>query len=95
MQAVDPVQIAVFAAWIATGIGAGFWGVALMRPNDAIRRRRLLDSGMVLVFAAILARILVQDRPMTGFDWALAVLSPVFIAAALWRLSRTPPLPHR
>lgn len=85
----DPVQIALFASWVATGIGVGLWVAAMLQPRDAIRRLRLMDSGMVLVFSAILVRIIFQEREMTWFDWALTFLSPLFIAAALWRLSRT------
>jgi len=43
----------------------------------------------VLVFAATLLRIVIQTRAMTPIDWALAILSPLFILAALWRLTRT------
>jgi hypothetical protein len=50
---------------------------------------------VVLVFAAVLTRIVIQNREMTVFDWAMIFLGPLFIAAALWRLSRTQGLTKR
>jgi len=34
-------------------------------------------------------RVVVQDRAMSVFDWVWVVVSPLFIAGALWRLART------
>lgn len=91
----DPVQMANVASWVATiaGLGMVTWG--WLREPDAIRRLRLQDCGLVLVFAAVLTRIAVQDRPLSVFDWALIFLGPLFIGAALWRLTRTGSLPRR
>ena len=63
--------------------------LAVLFSRDPIRRMRLLDSGMVLIFAAILVRFVVQERPLNLIEWVLAALSPIFIAAALYRLWRT------
>lgn len=85
----DPIQIAVVGSWVATGIGLAMWLWAWLRPCEPLRKLRLQDAGVVLVFSSIVVRIVTQQRPMTVFDWALAVLAPVFIGAALWRLGRT------
>lgn len=84
-----PASLAWLVSWIATGLGGGLCVWAWLREKNAIQRQRLLDCGVVLLFASILLRVVVQDRPMTPFDWALVFLSPLFIAAALWRLART------
>ena len=42
-----------------------------------------------MVFGAILVRIVTQDRAMTPLDWAMVLIGPLFIAAALWRLAQT------
>ncbi|RZJ19020.1 MAG: hypothetical protein EON91_03090 [Brevundimonas sp.] len=91
----DPVQMANVASWVATIVGLLMvvWG--WLREQDAIRRLRLQDCGLVLVFAAVLTRIVVQERPMGVFDWVLVFLGPLFIGAALWRLARTGALPKR
>lgn len=88
-MAIQPVALAIFASWVATGLGVGMWLWSWFREKNAIRKMRMLDSGAVLVFAAILVRIVTQERAMTPFDWALTFLSPLFIAAALWRLTRS------
>ncbi len=76
-------------SWIATGLGVGLWLWAWFGEKNPIGRMRFQDAGMVLVFGAILLRITLQDRSMNVFDWVLVVLGPLFIAAALFRLSRT------
>jgi len=83
------VQIAILASWAATLIGVGMWLWTWVREKDPIRRLRLHDCGLVLVFASILTRIAAQERAWTPFDWAMVFLGPLFIAAALWRLGRT------
>jgi hypothetical protein len=83
------LQLANGAAWVATAIGIGMWLWSWLREKDAIARLRLNDCGLVLVAAAIVLRIVAQERAMTVLDWAMAFLAPLFIAAALWRLTRT------
>ena len=85
----DPVELARLVSWAATGLGLALWLYSWFGPGDAIRKRRLSDTGMTLVFAAILLRIAVKGEPLNAFDWTFMVISPVFIAAALWRLSIT------
>lgn len=85
----DVHQLAVGASWVASGIGLAMWLWSWLREKDAIRRVRLLDCGMVLISAAVLLRIVAQEKPMGVVDWALAFLAPLFIVAALWRLART------
>ena len=84
----DPLQLAVYASWVATGLGAGLWLWSWLREKDAIRKLRFLDCGVVLLFASILLRIVTQTRVMSVWDWAMILVGPLFIAAALWRLAR-------
>lgn len=85
----DAQQFAVGASWVATAIGAGLWLWSWLREKDAIKKLRLLDCGVVLLFASILLRIVIQERAMSVWDWAMILVGPLFIAAALWRLART------
>ena len=85
----DAVGLARAASWAATGLGLSLWVWSWLREKDAIQKMRFMDCGVVLVFAATLLRIVIQTRAMTPIDWALAILSPLFILAALWRLTRT------
>lgn len=89
----DLGQFALIVSWGATGLGLGLWLWSFVRETDAIRKLRLQDFGVVLVFSSVLVRVVAQERAMTVFDWAWMVLAPLFIAAALWRLSRTSDLP--
>ncbi len=84
-----PAAVAQTVSWIATGIGLGMWLWSWLGEKNAIQKLRFRDSGVILLFAGILARIVVQERAMTPFDWAMSLLGPLFIAAALWRLGRT------
>ncbi|MFJ6023635.1 hypothetical protein ACIQC9_03445 [Brevundimonas sp. NPDC092305] len=77
------------ASWVATGIGIALWLWSWFGEKNPIQRMRFSDCGVVLVFSAVLLRIVAQDRPMGVFDWAMAFLGPLFIAAGLWRLART------
>lgn len=85
----DAARIAIIASWAATGVGLGLWVWSWLGVRDPIQKLRFRDCGVVLLFSAIVARVLVQSRALTAFDWVLLVLAPVFIAAALWRLTRT------
>ena len=85
----DPLQLAVYASWVATAIGAGLWLWSWLREKDAIRKLRFLDCGVVLLFASILLRIVTPTRVMSVWDWAMILVGPLFIAAALWRLAGT------
>lgn len=85
----DAVRIAIFASWAATGVGLGLWVWSWVGARTAVQKLRFQDCGMVLVFSAVLARVIVQTKAWSAFDWLLLVLGPIFIAAALWRLTRT------
>ncbi len=85
----DPVQTAIYASWAATGLGLALWVWSWFGVKDPIQKIRFVDCGIVLVFASTLLRIVTQERAMTAIDWGLMLLSPLFIAAALWRLART------
>ena len=84
-----PTSIAWTGSWIATGIGLALWLWSWVGEKNPIQKLRLRDCGVVLLFSGILTRIVVQERPMMAIDWAMALLGPLFIAAALWRLART------
>lgn len=88
-MAADPVQIALVGSWAATAVGLAMWLWSWVVEKQPVRKLRLRDSGLVLVFSAILVRVVIQERAMTPFDWAMVIIGPVFIAAALWRLART------
>jgi len=91
----SPVLFAFYISWAVTGLGVGLWIWSWVRVKDPIGKLRFQDCGVVLVFAAVLTRIVIQDREMTIFDWAMIFLGPLFIAAALWRLTRTQSLTKR
>jgi hypothetical protein len=86
---IDPVIVSWTASWIATGLGVGLWLWSWLGEKNAIQKLRYRDCGVVLVFSGVLLRVLVPAREMTAFDWAMVVMGPLFIAAALWRLSLT------
>ncbi len=86
----DPAVVASTGAWIAMGLGAALVIAAWTAfRGQEIRRMRLNDSGLVLIFAANLVLILVKHGPQHPLEWFLMVVSPIIIAAALWRLSHT------
>ena len=89
MTTFEPAEVARIGSWIATGAGVGLWGWSWFGEKNAIRKLRFSDCGVVLVFSAVLVRVVAQERAMTPIDWALVFLAPLFIAAALWRLART------
>ena len=86
---VDPVSLSWAASWIATGLGVALWLWSWLGEKNAIQKLRYRDCGVVLVFSGIILRVLVPSRDMTPFDWAMLIMGPLFIAAALWRLTRT------
>ena len=86
---VDALELAIVVSWIATAIGFGLWLWSWLKETDVVRKQRFGDCGVVLLFSSILLRIVAQVRPMGVFDWAMVFISPLFIAAALWRLGRT------
>lgn len=89
MTTADPVQIALVGSWAATAVGLAMWLWSWVVEKQPVRQLRLRDSGLVLVFSAILVRVVIQERAMSPFDWVMVVIGPIFIAAALWRLART------
>lgn len=85
----DAAEIAIVGSWVATGVGFGLWLYGWFGTQIPLKRQRLHDCGIALVFSAILVRVVTQDRPLGVFEWALFFIGPLFIAAALWRLART------
>ncbi len=85
----EAAQIAIVGSWVGTGIGFGLWLYGWFGTKVPMKRQRLHDCGIALVFSAILVRVVTQDRPLGVFEWAMFFIGPLFIAAALWRLART------
>ena len=84
----DPAQVAGVVSWIVTGLGCGLVVFSWVAKADPIRKQRLNDCGIALVFAGVFARV-VLDAERNLIDWALGVIAVVFIAASLWRLTHT------
>lgn len=85
----DVAGIVFWISIVGLAVGAGLWAWSFFIEKHPLRRLRQIDCGTVLVFSSILLRFLGQGRPLGVIEWALALLSPLFLAAALWRLSRT------
>ncbi|MBN8551443.1 MAG: hypothetical protein J0L52_00940 [Caulobacterales bacterium] len=78
----------LWASWAVTGLGLGLFVVSLFQRDDPIRRQRLQDTAIVLIFAGVLARVaMAPDR--TVIDWLLAGIALIYIPLGLYRLSRT------
>lgn len=88
-MAPDPVSLAVGAAWTATAVGIALWVWSWFGEKCAVQKIRYRDCGVVLVMAALLVRVLFPARSLTFLDWLILIFGPVFIGAAIWRLSRT------
>ena len=84
-----PVEFAFLVSWVATGLGVGMWIWSWLRAQGPISKLRFRDCGVVLVLCAVMTRIVIQTRELTAIDWAILLLGPLFIAACLWRLTRT------
>ena len=82
------VSVVFWISIIGLVVGVALWAWSFIEKHP-IRRLRQMDCGTVLVFSSVLLRFLGQGKPMGVIDWALALLSPLFVAGALWRLSRT------
>ena len=85
----EPIKVLYVISWAGTGLGIGLWLWSWIGVKDPIQKLRFQDSGAVLAFASILVRYLFQERALSAWDWAMVVLAPLFILAALWRLTRT------
>ena len=81
-------QIALLVSWLFSGLGLGLWIYGWIAVKDPIKRQRMSDCGMALISGSILLRVLL-DQNRSPIDWVMAVLAPVFMIAALWRLSHT------
>ena len=84
----DAHQFALIVSLVGLVIGVGLWLRSFFEKLP-LRRLRQVDCGTVLVFSSILLRFVGQTRPLGVVEWALALISPLFVAGALWRLSRT------
>jgi hypothetical protein len=84
----DAHALAFIVSLAGLAVGVVLW-VRSFFEKLPLRRLRQIDCGTVLVFSSILLRFVGQTKPLTVVEWALALISPLFVAGALWRLSRT------
>jgi hypothetical protein len=84
----DAHALAYLVSLVGLAVGVVLW-VRSFFEKLPLRRLRQVDCGTVLVFSSILLRFVGQAKPLGIVEWALALISPLFVAAALWRLSRT------
>ncbi len=84
----DAHALAFIVSLVGLAVGLVLWARAFFEKLP-LRRIRQVDCGTVLVFSSILLRFVGQTKPLTVVEWALALISPLFVAGALWRLSRT------
>lgn len=84
----DAHPFAFIISLIGLAVGVGLW-VRAAFEKVPLRRLRQIDCGTVLVFSSILLRFVGKTTPLGIVEWTLALLSPLFVAGALWRLSRT------
>ena len=78
----------LWLTWAVSGLGLGLLVASLAQRADAIRRQRMQDAGIVLIFGGVLARVAMEPERST-VDWLLAGLALIYIPLSLWRLSRT------
>ncbi|HEY0053226.1 MAG TPA: hypothetical protein VGB49_07440 [Caulobacteraceae bacterium] len=81
-------ETALLVSWLFSGLGLGLWIYGWLAVKDPIKRQRMSDCGMVLISGSILLRVAL-DPNRSPIDWIMAVLAPLFMLAALWRLSQT------
>lgn len=81
-------DILFWATWAVTGLGLGLLIASLMQRADPIRRQRMQDAGIVLIFGGVLARVAMEpDR--SAVDWMLAGIALIYIPLGIYRLTRT------
>lgn len=89
-MSLQPQDIGATGAWFACGLGAAMILYAwIAERRHEVRKHRLSDCGMVLVFGATLVLTLIDGGPKDPLEWFLTIVSPVIIFAALWRLFHT------
>jgi hypothetical protein len=91
-----PQQVGEAGLWFTAGLGGALIAYAwIAERNRETRRRRLNDCGFVLLFGATLTMTVVSGGPRDAWDWFVAIVSPIMIAAAFWRLFHTHDAPDR
>lgn len=78
----------LWTTWAVSGLGLGLLVIGLIQSDDPIRRQRLFDTAIVLIFAGVLARVALQPH-RTTIDWVLAGIALIYIPLGIYRLSRT------
>ena len=81
-------DILFWATWAVTGLGLGLLIASLMQRADPIRRQRMQDAGIVLIFGGVLARVAMEPN-RTTVDWMLAGVALIYIPLGIYRLTRT------
>lgn len=90
MGGMAPHDVGQTGAWVGAGLGAAMVLYAWIAERDnAVRKHRLNDCGFVLIFGSTLVLTLIDGGPRGPLEWFIAVVSPIMIAAALWRLFHT------
>ena len=90
MVGMAPHDIGQTGAWVGAGLGAAMVLYAwIAERNNEIRKHRLNDCGFVLIFGSTLVLTLIDGGPQGPLEWFITVVSPIMIAAALWRLFHT------
>ena len=85
-----PLAVGMAGLWAATGLGAAMAVYAwIVERRNVIKRNRLSDCGLVLIFGSTLVMTIVQGGPKDPLEWFMAVVSPVILLLALWRLFHT------
>ena len=79
---------ALLFSWVLSGFGLTLivWG--WLSKGHAIRKQRLIDCGVALVFSGVFARVVLAPE-RSWVDWSLGAVAIVFIAASIWRLTHT------
>ena len=90
MTELQPHVVGQTGAWFAAGLGAAMILYAwIAEGRNEVRKHRLSDCGMVLLFCATLVLTLIDGGPKDALEWFITIISPVIILAALWRLTHT------
>jgi len=85
-----PHEVGMGGLWFATGLGAAMVVYAwIVERHNIVRKHRISDCGLVLIFGATMVMTVVGDGPKDALEWFVAITSPIIFVVALWRLFHT------